>query len=183
LGVSTDRPATDATPPPARLDDIDRRIIAALQVEGRRPFSRLARDLGVSESSVRYRVKRLEDSGVVQVVGIADPLRIGFDLMALVGLKVQPGRMHEVVERMKALPETSYVAVTAGAFDLIAEVICRETAHFTELLIDRIQGIDGVADTQSFLVLQIHKMAYGWGVHEVATPATTSVVSDVAGST
>lgn len=162
-----------------RLDDVDRRIIAALQVEGRRPFSRIARDLDVSESSVRYRVKRLEENGVVQIVGIADPLRIGFDLMALVGVKVRPGRMHDVVAGMKELPETSYVAVTAGGFDLITEVICRDTAHFTELLIERIQGLDGVADTQSFLVLEIHKMAYGWGVHEVMTPTTTSVVKHV----
>jgi Lrp/AsnC family transcriptional regulator, regulator for asnA, asnC and gidA len=168
---------TDDVREPARLDDVDRRIIAALQVDGRRPFSRIARDIGVSESAVRYRAKRLEESGVVQIVGIADPLRIGFDLMALVGVKVEPGRMDAVVTAMKALPETSYVAVTAGAFDLFAEVICRETAHFTELLLDRIQGIDGVADTQSFLVLQIHKMAYGWGVREVATPSTATVVS------
>ncbi len=167
------------TPDPPRLDATDRRIVAALQVEGRRPFSRIARDVGVSESAVRYRVKRLEESGVVQIVGIADPLRIGFDLMALVGIKAVPGRMDDVVEALRALPETSYVAVTAGSFDLFVEVICRETAHFTELLLKRIQGIDGVADTQSFLVLQIHKMAYGWGVHEVATPgATTAVGSD-----
>lgn len=165
-----------AAPTPLRIDDTDRRIIAALQVEGRRPFSRIAREVGVSESAVRYRVKRLEAAGVVQVVGIADPLRIGFDLMALVGIKVLPGHTDEVVGALQALPEASYVAVTAGTFDVFVEVICRETAHFTRLLVDRIQGIEGVADTQSFLVLEIHKMAYGWGVDDVATPSSSAAV-------
>jgi Lrp/AsnC family transcriptional regulator, regulator for asnA, asnC and gidA len=160
-----------------RLDDVDRRIIAALQVDGRRPYSRIAQEVGVSESAVRYRARRLEDEGVIQVVGIADPLRIGFDLMALIGIKVRSGYMRDVVAAIAALPETSYVAVTAGGFDLIAEVICRETAHFTDLLIERIQGIEGVDDTESFLVLQIHKMAYGWGVPEVATPVSPTFVS------
>lgn len=153
------------------LDDLDRAIVAALQVEGRRPYSSIARDLDVSESVVRYRARRLEDAGVLQVVGIADPLRIGFDLMALVGIEVEAGHLRAVREALTALPETSYVATTAGTFDLFVEVICRDTAHFTELLVDRIRGTTGVRDTTSFLVLEIHKMAYGWGVAEVATSA------------
>lgn len=152
-----------------RLDDVDRRIIGALQAEGRRPYSRIAADAGVSESVVRYRVQRLEQAGILQVVGIADPLRIGFDRMALIGLKVRPGTIHDVCEAVTALPETSYVAATAGSFDVIVEVICRDTAHFTELLTKRLHLVDGIVATESFLVLEIHKMAYGWGVGEVAT--------------
>jgi Lrp/AsnC family transcriptional regulator for asnA, asnC and gidA len=153
---------------PLNLDEIDRGIIAALQAEGRRPYSRVATDLGVSESVVRYRVQRLEQAGLLQVVGIADPLRIGFDRMALIGLKVRPGSMQAVCEAVTAFPESSYVAATAGSFDVIVEVICRDTAHFTELLTGRLHAVDGVVTAESFLVLEIHKMAYGWGVGEVA---------------
>jgi Lrp/AsnC family transcriptional regulator for asnA, asnC and gidA len=151
----------------AKLDETDRRIIAALQAEGRRPYSRIAADLGVSESVVRYRAGRLEQAGILQVVGIADPLRIGFDHMALIGLKVRPGTIRDVCAAVTAFPETSYVANTAGSFDAVVEVICRDTAHFTELLQERIQRVDGVVSTESFFVLEIHKMAYGWGVPEV----------------
>ena len=154
-----------------KLDDTDRGVIAALQAEGRRPYSRIATDLGVSESVVRYRVQRLEHAGILQVVGIADPLRIGFDRMALIGLKVRPGSIEQVCEAVAALPETSYVASTAGGFDAVVEVICRDTAHFTELLTRRLHHVDGVVATESFLVLGIHKLAYGWGVGEVATGA------------
>jgi Lrp/AsnC family transcriptional regulator for asnA, asnC and gidA len=157
---------------PLKLDDVDRRIIGALQAEGRRPYSRIAADLGVSESVVRYRAQRLEQAGVLQVVGIADPLRIGFDRMALIGLKVRPGTLDDVCRAVTAFPETSYVAAIAGSYDVIVEVVCRDTAHFTEVLTQRLHHVDGVVSTESFLVLEIHKMAYGWGVGEVATAAT-----------
>jgi Lrp/AsnC family transcriptional regulator, regulator for asnA, asnC and gidA len=150
------------------LDPIDRRIIGALQAEGRRPYSRIAADVGVSESSVRYRVARLEETGMLQIVGIADPLRIGFDRMALIGLKVRPGALDDVCRAVTAFPETSYVAALAGAYDVIVEVVCRDTPHFKELLTERLHTTDGVEAAESFLVLEIHKMAYGWGVGEVA---------------
>jgi Lrp/AsnC family transcriptional regulator for asnA, asnC and gidA len=157
--------------PALRLDDTDRRVIAALQADGRRPYSRIAASVGVSESVVRYRVGRLEQAGILQVVGIADPLKIGFDLMAMIGVKVRPGHLSEVCASITALPETSYVAAIAGAYDVIVEVVCRDTAHFTELLTGRLHHVEGVVDTESFLILEIHKMAYGWGVGEVAVVA------------
>jgi len=111
----------------------------------------------------------MEEHGLLQIVGIADPLRIGFDRMALLGVKVRPGTLQAVCEAVTALPETSYVAETAGSFDLFVELVCRDTGHFAELLKNRIHRIDGVVAVESFLVLEIHKMAYGWGVPEVET--------------
>jgi Lrp/AsnC family transcriptional regulator, regulator for asnA, asnC and gidA len=154
-----------------RLDEIDRRIIAALQADGRKPYSRIAAELDVSESVVRYRAQRLDDEGMLQVVGVADPLRIGFDRMALVGLKVEPGSARRVCEAATELPETSYVVMIAGSFDVLVEVICRDTDHFTELLTERLHKIDGIVATEAFFVLEVHKMAYGWGVPEVAVAA------------
>lgn len=152
-----------------RIDDLDRRIIAVLQTDGRRPFSRIAAELEVSESVVRYRVGRLEEHGLLQIVGIADPIRIGFDRMALLGIRVRPGTLEDVCAAVGALPETSYVAETAGSFDLFVEVVCRDTAHFADLLKRRLHTIPGVVAVESFLVLGIHKLAYGWGVPGVET--------------
>jgi Lrp/AsnC family transcriptional regulator for asnA, asnC and gidA len=147
-----------------QLDEIDRGIIAALQVDGRRPYSRISADLGVSESVIRYRVQRLEQADILQVVGIANPLRIGFDLMALVGVHCRAGTVNAVADAISALPEPSYVAVTAGGFDLFVEVICRDTAHFHTFLTEQLTRIEGVERCESFLVLDIKKLAYGWGV-------------------
>jgi Lrp/AsnC family transcriptional regulator, regulator for asnA, asnC and gidA len=160
--------AKDSQSEPTPLDDLDRQVIAALQADGRKPYSRIASELGLSESVVRYRAQRLERAGVLQVVGIADPLKIGFDLMAMVGVKIRPGALDPVCDAIAALPEASYVAATAGGYDALVEVVCRDTAHFGELLTRRLQTIDGVTAAESFLILDIRKMAYGWGVGQVA---------------
>ncbi len=156
--------------PRTPLDELDRRIVAALQADGRRAFRAIGAELDVSESVVRYRVQRLEDAGILQVVGIADPLRIGFDLMAMIGVTVRPGAVAEVCRALEDFPETSYVAAVAGRFDVLVEVVCRDTAHFQQLLNERLHLVDGVAGTESFLILEIHKMAYGWGVGDHGVP-------------
>lgn len=156
------------------LDAIDRRIVAALQAEGRRTFRSIAGELGISESVVRYRTQRLERAGILQVVGIADPLKIGFDLMAMIGVTVRSGSLPDVCAALMQLPETSYVAAVAGQYDVFVEVVCRDTAHFQRLLNERIHHIDGIVSTNSSLILEIHKMAYGWGVGDHGVPLADS---------
>ncbi|MFE2873456.1 Lrp/AsnC family transcriptional regulator [Embleya sp. NPDC059259] len=150
--------------PAGPLDDIDRRIIAILQADGRRAYKQIAEDLGIPASSVRYRVQRLEESGTLQIVGIANPLTIGFDRLAMIGMRVRAGSAREVCRELRELPETSYVVMVAGQYDVMVEVICRDTDHFTDLLNRRLLLIDGVVSTDSFFVLEVHKLAYGWGV-------------------
>lgn len=150
------------------LDELDRKLIAALQVDGRTPFSSLAQDLGVSASSVRYRVQRLQDSGLFQIVGIANPLNIGFDRLALIGIKCEAGTAPGVCEALAALPETSYVVLTSGGFDVMVEVVCRDIEHYTDLMFSTLQQVPGVVSTESFFVLKAHKLAYGWGVGDRA---------------
>ncbi|GAA3377893.1 Lrp/AsnC family transcriptional regulator [Streptomyces sannanensis] len=149
------------------LDDTDRRIIAILQADGRRPYSQIAEELAIPASSVRFRVQRLEESGVLQIVGIANPLTIGFDRFAMIGIRVRPGTASEVCRALRELPETSYVIMTAGQYDVMTEVICRDTGHFTDLVNRRMPLIDGIVSTDSFFVLEVHKLAYGWGVQGV----------------
>lgn len=151
------------------LDHLDRRIIAALQVDGRRTFSSLADEFGVPASSVRYRLKKLEDEGVLQVVGIANPLAIGFDRLALIGVQVRPGSARAICKALAALPETSYVVITSGKFDVMVEVICRDVAHIVDVLENKIGALEDVVSTESFFVLEVHKLAYGWGVPEVSS--------------
>lgn len=154
--------------PPAggriRLDEVDQRIIEALQADGRRPYNRIAGEIGVSEGSVRYRVGRLEEAGILQVVGIADPLKIGFNTMALVGVRVRPGSLEHVCRELAKLPQASYVAMVTGSFDVFVEAICRDPADFRTFLTGDLHAIDGVLGAESFIILELHKLAYGWGV-------------------
>jgi len=155
------------------LDDVDREIVSALQRDGRRPYSRMAADIGIGEGVVRYRVQRLERAGILQIVGIADPLKVGFGVV--------PGRLNDVASHISTFPETSYVASLAGAFDLIVEVVCRDTGHFTHLLTQEIHHVEGVVSTESFLIMEIHKMAYGWDVRRNVAALAQPVPGDGAG--
>lgn len=167
----------DASSPLDQLDRLDRRVVAALQADGRRAFSSIAEENDVAESVVRYRVQRMERAGILQVVGIADPLKLGFDLMSLVGVKVRPGALRTVCAAIAELPETSYVAAVAGQYDVFVELVCRDTHHFQRVLVDSIQAVDGVESTESFLILEIHKMAYGWGAGEGGVPVADDAPS------
>lgn len=149
------------------LDSLDARIVAALQVDGRISFSKLAAELGVAEGVVRYRYRKLEENDILRVVGIADPLKVGFEVMVLLGVKIRPGATDHVVEEISRFEEVSYLVVTSGSIDLFCEVMCRDHRHFSELLHQRIHMIDGIVDTQSFMVLQTPKLSYGWGTSAV----------------
>jgi Lrp/AsnC family transcriptional regulator for asnA, asnC and gidA len=96
---------------PGRKDELtplDKRIIEHLQADGRRPFTQIATDLGVSEAAVRARTNRLIERGIVQIVGVADPGKLGFQ-QALIGIRCEPGRLVAVAEALAALPEVDYV--------------------------------------------------------------------------
>ncbi|WP_308465977.1 Lrp/AsnC family transcriptional regulator [Rathayibacter soli] len=163
------------------MDDIDRDIVAVLQVDGRRSYAEIAKQLGIPASSVRYRTKRLEDAGILQVVGIANPLAIGFHRLAMIGLRTTAGQSKAVCDALSAFPETSYVVLTTGRYDVLAEVICRDIAHFVEVVNDRMQAIEGVVSTESFFVLEVHKLAYGWGVGSVQGSGGSTEPARVAG--
>lgn len=163
------------------LDDIDRRLIAILQTDGRRSFKEISEETGIPASSVRYRVQRLEESGTLQIVGVADPLRIGFDRLALVGLKCEMGKARLVCEELSKLPETSYVVLTTGPFDVMVEVVCRDVAHYTEFLHDRLPKQDGIIGAETFFVLEAYKLAYGWGVGDTPPVPAAEAEDDPSG--
>ncbi|WP_437385225.1 Lrp/AsnC family transcriptional regulator [Plantibacter flavus] len=146
------------------LDDIDRRLIAILQQDGRKAFSEIAAETGLPASSVRYRIQRLEETGILQIVGIANPLSIGFDHLALIGIRCEPGAARGVCQELSTHTETSYVVLTSGGFDVMVEVVCRDMEHYKTFLLDTLQTTPGVRSTETFFVLEAHKLAYGWGV-------------------
>src|SRR6185503_11069397 len=107
------------------LSDLDKRIIEHLQEDGRRPFTQIASALGVSEAAVRARTNRLVDRGILQIVGVADPDKLGFQ-QALIGIRCEPGKLLEVAEALASMPEVDYVVVTAGRFDVLIETVAED---------------------------------------------------------
>src|SRR5881398_2970454 len=136
-------------------------IIRQLQRDGRRPFTSIAKTIGLSEAAVRQRVQRLLDAGVMQIVAVTDPLRVGFQRQALVGLKVE-GDLREAARELAAIDEVDYVVVCAGSFDLLAELVCEDDDHLLALLNDRVRTIPGVTNTETFVYLRLEKQTYTW---------------------
>lgn len=107
-----------------------------------------------SEPSVRYRAQQLEGSGTIQIVGIANPLSISFDRLALIGVRCKPGTAKKVCKEMAELTESRCVVLTTGSYNVMVEVVCRDLSRYTELLHDRLQMIDGGTSTESFFALK-----------------------------
>jgi Lrp/AsnC family transcriptional regulator for asnA, asnC and gidA len=145
------------------LDDLDRAIIKCLQLDGRRPYAQIGRELKVPEATVRQRAERLIGRGVVQVVGVTDPLAMGFRQPALIGLKVEPGNLEEIAERVAALDEVTYLVVTAGRYDLVCEVVCEDNDHLLRVLTDRFADIKGIRSSETLVELRFVKESYRWG--------------------
>jgi Lrp/AsnC family transcriptional regulator for asnA, asnC and gidA len=149
--------------PTAELDDTDKAIIEALQVDGRAPYSKLGPAVGLSQAAVRQRVQRLVERGVMQVVAVTDPARLGFGVQAMVALTVS-GDVKGVAGALDRFPEVEYVVIVAGRFDLMVEVVCTDHDHLLELVNDRIRAIPDVTATEVFTYLSLVKQTYTWGV-------------------
>jgi Lrp/AsnC family transcriptional regulator for asnA, asnC and gidA len=148
---------------PRSLDDVDRGIIEALQENGRAPFRGVATRVGVAEATVRARYNRLVEDGILQVTGVTNPLGLGFDAMAMIGINTA-GSPEPVADTITAWEESSYVVVTAGRFDVLVEVVCADRQHLLELT-SRLRSVDGVVTTETFLYLQLAKQVFGWGTN------------------
>lgn len=144
------------------LDSVAKRIIEQLQEDGRRSYASIAKAVGLSEAAVRQRVQRLLDTGVVQIVAVTDPLQVGFERQALIGMNIQ-GDVTAVADALAAIPEVDYVVITAGSFDVIAEVVCENDDHLLDLLSSRIRILEGVTGTETFVYLRLRKQLYNWG--------------------
>ena len=145
------------------LDDASRAIIEQLQQDGRRPYAAIGKAVGLSEAAVRQRVQRLIDSGVMQVVAVTDPLELGFARQAMVGIRVN-GQLEPVADALAEMPEVDYVVITAGSYDLLAELVCESDDHLLSLISGKIRTIDGVVSTETFMYLRLRKQTYSWGV-------------------
>jgi Lrp/AsnC family transcriptional regulator for asnA, asnC and gidA len=158
------------------LDDTDRAIVAHLQFDGRRPFTAIAAEMGISEGSVRRRVSRMTESGVLQIVGVVEPHFLDWNAAGMIGVSVRAGQIDAVAHRLAQFPEVSYLFMASGGFDLFVEVFCRDRSHFVTFLNERLQRVPGVERTETFMILKMYKLSYRWGEAEPPRAAHRLVV-------
>jgi Lrp/AsnC family transcriptional regulator, regulator for asnA, asnC and gidA len=143
-----------------RIDEIDQGIIEALQTNGRESFRAIAARLGVSEATVRARYARLCDDEILHVVGVTNPLGLGFE-QALIGVKTA-GSPQPVADEISGWVDADYVVITAGQYDLVVEVVAADRRALLETT-NRMRALEGVVSTETFLYLDLVKQLYDWG--------------------
>ena len=155
------RPAAAPGAPAVVLDSTAKLIIEQLQQDGRRSYAAIGKAVGLSEAAVRQRVQRLADTGVMQIVAVTDPLTLGFRRQAMIGIRCE-GDLERVAAHLAVLDEIDYVVITAGSFDLLAEVVCEDDDHLLEIL-SRVRAVPAVTGTETFVYLKLRKQTYSWG--------------------
>lgn len=133
-----------------------------MQGDGRRSYAEIGKAVGLSEAAVRQRVQKLTDAGVMQIVAVTDPVQVGFNRQAMIGIRVR-GDTSVVAEKLAEITAVDYIVLVAGSFDIMAEVVCESDEHLITLLNTQIRTIDGVLSTETFVYLKLQKQLYNWG--------------------
>ncbi len=142
------------------LDSVDQYIIEAMRQDGRIAFAQIAQQLNVSPGMIRVRYNRLVEIGILKVVAVTNPLRMGYKTMAMIGIRTEGEKMLQVAEQVSAFEEVIYLIVVSGRYDIIAEVVCRDHAHLLRFLTEKLYKVDGVRESESFMHLKIQKEVY-----------------------
>lgn len=144
------------------IDDTDRELIRILQADGRTSYSQLSRLVGLSDAACRQRVMRLLDDGVIDVVAVTDPVKLGLGYQAMLGVTVS-GDTRKIAIDVGLLDDAVYVVMTAGRFDLMVEIVSRDGDAFVDVS-NTVRTMDGVSGVEVMSYLGITKQTYDWGV-------------------
>ena len=143
------------------MNELDKKIISLLQVDGRASNAKIAREVGVSEGTVRRRLRRLIKDNVIHVIAVPNLEQMGYATAALVGVQVEPGEVSNVADQVAKLDEAHYVAITTGSFDVFVWAGLESAESLGNFLRTKVGVVDGVQGTQTFVNLSIKKRAYG----------------------
>jgi Lrp/AsnC family transcriptional regulator for asnA, asnC and gidA len=146
-----------------KLDRVDCRMIRLLQKDGRMPNNAIAQELGMSEFTVRRRLKRLLDSGIIKIVAVANPMDLGFEIAGNLKIRIDLKKADEVLEKLKKLEALIWVALTTGGTDIDVDFVVRSLKEFQELVFKKISKIDGVLSTEASLMVDLVKDEHDWG--------------------
>jgi Lrp/AsnC family transcriptional regulator for asnA, asnC and gidA len=148
----------------SKIDDLDRRIISRLQSNGRITNTELARNLGVSEATIRARVGRMVSEELINIVAVPTPRAVGMTLSAIVGISVVLPRLEEITRQLTQQPEVRYAGISTGRYDLILECFFSDQDHLLRFLSESLGSLDGVRQVETSVILRVAKFSYEWEI-------------------
>jgi Lrp/AsnC family transcriptional regulator for asnA, asnC and gidA len=144
----------------------DRVIIRLLQQNARVSYAELSRATGIPESTVRRRMDRLQQRGVIEFAMLAEPAKLGYELRAMIGLKVELQRLEEIATTLRAMNEVTFAAFVTGNFDILIQTVVRSQEGLVDFLTKRLARIEGVKSTETFVMPYIIKPTTSWVLPE-----------------
>lgn len=146
-----------------KLDKLDCRLIRLLQADGRMSNIAIAQKLGISEYTVRNRIKRLLENEIIKIVAVANPIDLGFEIAGNLKIKIDLKKADQVLENLKTIDSLIWVALTTGGTDIDVDFIARSFKEFKDLIFKKISGIDGVLSMETSLMVDLVKDTHNWG--------------------
>jgi len=139
-----------------QIDKTDLQILALLTRDAMMPYTEIARKVFVSGGTVHVRMNRLHELGIVKGSQLRiDYAKLGYDVKAFLGIYLQRNSLYDkVVEQLKKIPEVVELNYTTGNYSMFVKIICRDTEHLRQVLHDKIQKIDGIERTETFISLE-----------------------------
>jgi len=139
------------------LDELDKKILNDLIDDARKPFLEIARECGISGAAIHQRFQRLQKSGIIKGSNlIIDYKKLGYSTIAYVGVYLDNARLlHEVLNKLEKIPEIIQCHYTTGQYALFLKVIAKDNEHLRKILSDKIQSINGISRTETFISLDI----------------------------
>lgn len=138
-----------------KVDSIDQKILSYLVKNARMPFLEIARECGISGAAIHQRVKKMEDAGVIDGSRmVIKEKALGFDVCCFVGVElVSTNQYSGVIEALKLMPEVVECHFITGKFALLLKIYCRDNEHLMDVLVNTIQNIEGISQTETFISL------------------------------
>lgn len=146
------------------LDDVDRRIVAILQENGRTSNREIGRKLRISEATVRNRISRLLADNLINIVAVPTPTAVGMTLSAIIGVSVSLPRVDEVVAQLVTKPEVRYAGLSTGRYEVILEAFFSDHEHLLEFVTKDLGSMEGVTQVETSIILRVAKFSYEWEV-------------------
>jgi Lrp/AsnC family transcriptional regulator for asnA, asnC and gidA len=148
-----------------QLDEIDLQIIRLLQTDGRMASSEIAKTTGVPEATVRYRLKRIIDKKYIQIVAAANPIKLGFGIVACISIEAETKQVDSVIEALEKIKRIAYIAQMTGLPNISIETYIESINELHELL-SRVEKIDGIVHIETGFIRRIARERFDFGTPE-----------------
>lgn len=145
------------------IDKIDCEMIKILQEDGRAPNTEIAKRIGIAESTVRVRLKRLINEGYIQIVAVSDPVKLGFMAVGSLRIFVDVSKLEDVTRELGKIKSLWFITHSTGDADIYTEFVARSISELNDILSNQVYKIDGIQRTNTSMILKIVKRRYDWG--------------------